>query len=234
MKRLLIALFLPLFLLTPEKAEAQRDYAFGFKGGPSLCYQLWSTRQQQVMIKYHFAAFMESAPKDNKNAIYAQFGYHIRGSANRQGSYYNGTTGQEVPARTYTNEWKNLAFVVGGKQKFDVSHDKWMYYLLGIRMDYNIDTELEYYDAWAHGTNTITWGLDIGGGFEYHFSDLVGGIVELRVSPDFGKQLYLPPGTGWTNPHTGQPTTYPEQNVYNLTVELSVGLRFIRRVIYID
>ena len=97
------------------------------------------------MIRYHGDIYVESAPEDNKNAIFLNVGYHVRGSAQRLNSSYNGTTGMEVPARTYYFTFHNLSMSIGGKQKFESGPDKWMYYSLGIRGDVNLGVDLDLY-----------------------------------------------------------------------------------------
>ncbi|MBK7429295.1 MAG: hypothetical protein IPI60_20815 [Saprospiraceae bacterium] len=61
----------------------------------------------------------------------------------------------------------------------------------------------------------------------------MGIILELQVQPDFSRQVFIPT-TRWNNPYNGQIQQLPEQNIRNLSVELSVGFRLLREIVYED
>jgi hypothetical protein len=74
-------------------------------------------------------------------------------------------------------------------------------------------------------------GLTVGGGLEINIRELVGAQIELTLNPDITpqyKQGAIPnvivPGQGTVN--------IEERRIRNTTIELSVGLRLLRKVIY--
>ena len=77
-------------------------------------------------------------------------------------------------------------------------------------------------------------GLDFIGGFEMKFSDTIGGILQFTLSPDITKQYFSVPIPNVRDPYSGQSVTIPAQDIRNLSLEISLGLRFLRKVIYVD
>ena len=216
------------------QAESQ-SYAFGIKGGPSVAMQKWNGYQSDYpLIAYHGIAFIESADEVNY-ALFAELGYHVRGVAFRHRAGLNPYTGQTYEARTIKLMFNNIGLNLGGKKKFNLgSEDKKWYYLLGVRGEYNLSRELAYYNAFEEYTNRFTYGVSVGAGLELPFSELIGSIIELRISPDLSKQVYIPPLPTFRDPYTGQERTSREQNISNITLELSVGIRFMHIIEYID
>jgi len=80
----------------------------------------------------------------------------------------------------------------------------------------------------------INYGVYIGGGLEFALSELVGAVVELNVSPDFSFQYQQPPIGNITDPFTGNSFNIAERKIVNVVLELSVGIRFLRVVEYVD
>jgi hypothetical protein len=82
--------------------------------------------------------------------------------------------------------------------------------------------------------NKFLVGALFGGGYEMPFGRFVSGILEASINPDFSKQLFLAPEpTGYTD-NNGNEIILREQNVSNVSIEISVGLRFLREIIYYD
>ena len=78
-------------------------------------------------------------------------------------------------------------------------------------------------------------GASLGGGIEMPFNDLIGGQLTLSVHPDFTYQYDQPSISNVTNPYdpTGSTKiTIPERRIRNITIELSFGLRLLRKVVY--
>ena len=86
------------------------------------------------------------------------------------------------------------------------------------------------------GTNVRRWnyGVIAGGGVEFMFSELVGGLVELSISPDISQQYFQNSFTYTSNINGQQLRTIGERRIRNISIELSVGFRFLRIVEYID
>ena len=239
---LLIALF------TPSVFFAQ-GYGFGVKGGLAIGNQRFNgsgTFDNGLLFKYHGDAFIESAPEDNTSVMYAQLGYHVRGHARRyrSGGYQTGT-GQVVKVDAFTQnyEFNNISLGVGFKRRHVAGKEN-AYYAIGVRGEYTLNTNLEAAGAsgFLYGlvddyVKKFNFGMSITGGYEFPFSDLAGAFVELSVHPDVTKQ-YFQPGIGnlnITDPNTGQRITgISEQSSRNLSIELTVGFRFLRKIVYTD
>ena len=78
------------------------------------------------------------------------------------------------------------------------------------------------------------YGVTLGGGFEFPFSDLVGGMLEFTVNPDFSYQYKQPQIPNVYDPYTGQTRALGERLIRNVTFEMTLGIRFMRIVEYID
>jgi hypothetical protein len=78
-------------------------------------------------------------------------------------------------------------------------------------------------------------GFSIGGGIELALSELVGCQVQLSVNPDVTpqyRQNAIPNVLDQCNP--GNVYNIEERRIRNTTVEISVGLRLLRKVVYVD
>ena len=215
-----------------------QSYGFGIKGGPTIGLQQWNGFSgRDPLIRYHFAAFIESHRDDPGAVIFAQAGYHIKGSTLRTRAYFNPFSMQNVQARSSNMQFKNASLLAGIKQKFQLNRFLG-YYLLGIRGEYTISTEMEgflsiYQDEELH--NDFLVGLTAGGGIELPLGRFVSGLLELSVSPDISKQIFIPQqDTGYTDPISGQPIILRQQDVSNVAIEISLGLRFLHEITYID
>ncbi|MCB9267747.1 MAG: hypothetical protein H6558_22205 [Lewinellaceae bacterium] len=246
MKRLI----LPFLFIAAAFAgsNAQGGFAFGIKGGPTIGIQQWEGFEQDPLFKYHGIVFIESITEGNAFGIFAQLGYHQKGSAIRNRNFLN-ISGQAFrpPAREFIFE--NLSLTGGAKQKFPFgSGDSKAYYALGVRLDYTINTNLDVYTRFIEANpayaiypiddtkfiREINYGLTLGGGIEIPFSELVGTLIEFTVNPDFSYQYEQPEIPNVLDPYTGNTRSIPQRRIRNLTFELTVGFRFLRKVEYID
>lgn len=243
MKNILIILSLSIMSVA---AQAQGS-AFGLKGGATVGIQRWNGLDQGALFKYHGIAYIETLDvEENLFSIFAQAGYHIKGSALRN-TRFTLTNGNifNLPAQEF--QFRNVSLTIGGKKKFSVGSnpDNRAYYLLGIRGDYTLNTNLDEYseannvfsnffpsDNWVRRFN---YGATVGGGFEFPFSELVGGIIEFTVNPDLSRQYWQPALENVPDPYNpGNNRNIGERQIYNVTLEISLGLRFLRIVEYID
>ncbi len=232
-----------------------QSYAFGVKGGLTVGLQQWGNTfsNREPLFRYHGLAFIESAEEDEPWALFAQGGYNIKGSALRfrqQTIQLTDGTFADIPPRSIPFEFRNLTLTAGAKQKFDLglSTSKW-YYSLGVRVDYTVSTKLRpegvdetdpfaiYYPIDAF-VNDFNYGISVGGGIEFPFSEFVGVLVELTVNPDFSKQYNQPRIDNLINPSPlvtpGQRVSIPERSISNTTFELTLGFRFLHKIIYVD
>ena len=179
-----------------------QGFAFGPKGGLSIGQQNFSGYQRDALFAYHGALYIESLSDENKNALFAQLGYHIRGSALRIPRHTN-INGQDVPARTQKSKFGNLALYVGGKQKFDLGLDNKWYFDFALRGEYNLSIELpSIYSNLEDQVNKFVYGVSVGIGAEFMFSELVGALIEFNAHPDISDQITIPAQRSITNPNT--------------------------------
>lgn len=243
MNRLLLV---TLALFAVLQLEAQ-GFAWGLKGGMTLGVQNWNGFEQDPLIKYHGILFIESLAEETPFALFAQGGYHMKGSAIRNRNFVSINNPNQVirpPAMEFI--FHNISLTAGAKQKFELSGDTKGFWLLGIRGDYTFDTNLEIYNdfvtTYRIGSfpvddpfyiRNFIYGVTFGGGVEVPFSDLVGGVVELTVNPDLSSQ-YLQPEAQVYDPIRGTNRTVSEKRIRNITFEITIGFRFLRRIEYID
>ncbi len=216
--------------------------AFGLKGGITIGNQQWdSFTERDPLLKYHGILFVESAPEvDNAAGLFAQLGYHIKGSALRSQNFFN----PDFNLVTRDFQFRNLSLGAGAKQKFDLGGPRG-YYLIGIRFDYTLSTNLDAYEELNNRTgglffptndfvNEFNYGLIVGGGFEFAFAELISGILEFTINPDITRQYFQPEIPNVYDPYRNQNRTIPERSIRNLTFEITLGLRFWNKVEYID
>jgi len=231
-----------LFALLSVHAVSGQSYAFGLKGGPSLGFQRWQESNRNVLWVYHLAGFIESAPEGGGGSMYAQAGYHVRGSAIRFQAIQFGNN-RFLGQRTDEFRYNNASLQVGFKNRIPRDAST-LYYFFGLRGDYTLSTNLSDYDdlvqngliyptdAWVRKFN---YGISIGGGWEFPFGEFVSGLVEISVHPDFSRQYDQPAIPNVIDPFfPGVPRTIPDRRIVNYTAEISLGLRFLRKIVYID
>ena len=248
MKKIILTLVSIAFIFTTAQSQG---YYFGFKGGVTMSTQQWGqSYSRSPLWRYHAIAFIESAPEDiNAFSLLAQFGYHVKGSQIRSNAttVFVGGVPRNIPARSIPFLFNNLSLTLGAKQRFDVGgSDNKMYYLIGVRGDYTVSTQLRpeginendichlvIYPLDQY-VNNFVFGATVGGGFEFPFSEYVGGLIEFTVNPDFTRQYDSPaiPNDLCTSP--GNPSTIAERQIRTVTLEITLGLRFLHRIEYID
>lgn len=218
--------------------------AYTIKGGLTLGVQKWNGFDQDPLFKYHGAISAESLDETAQFSIFAQAGYHLKGSALRNGSFIDQNNNfQRLPAQEFI--FKNISVVLGAKRKYEMSDALKGYYLIGLRGDYTIGTNLDEYKELNEVNNTLfypsnafvrdwNYGISLGGGFELALGELVGANLEFTVNPDFSQQYRQPQINNVYNPFTRQNGNIPERTVRNITFEISAGFRFLRVVEYVD
>ena len=213
---------------------------WGPKGGLTLGVQSWNGIDRQPLFAYHGALMMESFREGSPSSFFGQIGYHKRGSSQRITFFNAGGTPTSRSRQTF--EFNNVAVIFGGKRKFDTDNSKKPYYTFGVRLEYTIGTNLSQYDDPRFAAyfpidpfvNKFNYGATVGFGIEFPFSELMGGYIEANLSPDFSRQYEQPTIPNVINPFTGQPTTLREQTIRNITFEVTVGFRFLRKIIYLE
>lgn len=236
--RLIIPFVLIIFLSNNQFTVAQ-TFIFGPKLGPTLALQQWNGFQRDVLLTGHAAVFIESYKEDDPSSLYAQLGYHVRGSAERD-IVVNAFQGDTF-RRNVKYKFNNVSLLLGAKRILNMESTAKPFYTLGVRAEYTISTNLDRYEGSAFQlyfpsnffVNKFNYGFSAGGGFQYELNDLIGGTVELTISPDISKQYEQFAVPNVIDPrNVGSSRTLPEQNVRNLSLEISVSLRLLRKVEY--
>ena len=230
MKHLIIWLGLCL-CLTEVPAQS---YAFGVKGGPSIALQRWNGFQgNDPLFAWHAIAFIETADENSTGSLFAEAGYHARGRGLRFRASVNPNTGIPYEAQNFQLRFNNASLSVGGRNKFGLGRTSLGFYSFALRGEYNISNDLQLYQGYTDGIQKFVYGLSLGGGLEFPFSEFVAGILDIRFSPDISRQIFIP-ASRFNNPFTGTQEIFGEQNIKNITFEISLGFRFLNKVIYID
>lgn len=247
MKRLHI-LILTIFIFSTQSAWTQ-GYAFGVKGGLAIGQQKWNTggaSTNNLLFKYQGSVFIESVSAADKgqSVLFAEAGYHLRGSAfrYRSGAAYD-VNGMLRQIDGFTEEFifQNVGLIIGAKRR-GVLGNEHAFFTVGIRGEYTVGTNLE-----SRSRNTLfvssypqkefvrnfQYGLSISGGYEFPFSELMGGFVEFSVHPDLSLQYFRPDFPAF-DPYQRVNIVVPEQGIRNTSFELSIGLRFLKKVEYVD
>lgn len=221
-----------------------QSYAFGVKGGATIGFQNWQGFQRDPLYKYHGILFIETEDEDSPFSLFAQLGYHIKGTANRFNNATFSLNGRDFRPATQNFEFNTISLTAGGRNEIGFWGNFIPYYLLGIRGDYTLSTNLSeyaelssFYASFPVDGFVRRWGygVTLGGGVQLPFGDLVGGLLELTVNPNFSKQYYQPPIFDVIDPfRPGNTINLRERNIYNISIELTLGIRFINKVIYID
>ncbi len=221
--------------------------AYVIQFGPTAGLQKWDNSSgREPLFQYHAALSMESINnEDNKGSFYMQLGYHVKGSATRY-RYYNINSG--APGGTFTERFKfnNFSFSLGAKQRFkeSASGRTHFFYFGGLRTDYTYSTNIDNlqnsacnpgYYPFVGGVQRWMVGFSVGGGMEFDFSELIGGQVQLSVNPDVTPQYRQNPiqdviDTCFHGPNF----SIPERRIRNTTVEISVGIRLLRKVVVVE
>jgi len=217
-----------------------QSFMWGPKGGLTLGGQTWNGIDMQPLIAYHGAIMMESYQEDSPNSFFGQVGYHKRGSSQRVTFFNPG--GNPTSRSRQSFEFNNIAAIIGAKRRINTDSDRQTYYSFGMRVEYTLGTNLSQFEGSQFAAyfpldpfvNKFNYGATVGFGYEFPFSDLVGGYVEATLNPDLSRQYEQPAIPNVIDPFTGRGITIREQTIRNITFEVTVGFRFLRKVIYLD
>ncbi len=241
-------LVLPFFFwLLPFCFYAQ-GAVYTLKGGPVLGLQKWDNQlgQRNPLLGYHLIASIEELTEDNRFTVFAQAGYHTRGTSTRTTFLLSNGTRYD---QTFAIKFFNASLAAGAKKRFITSGSFTPYYLLGVRGEYTVKTNLDQFESYNQCypiypidnpayIKKFNYGAIFGGGLEFPFSDLVGGVIEFTVNPDFSYQ-YIQPRVdniinNCGNGGTTNPVSIPKREITNLSFEISLGIRLLHKVEYMD
>jgi len=218
-----------------------QSFWFGAKGGAAMNFQSWGNGSfsgsvnRDPLFSLNGDIFIESYDEYNKGTLYAQVGYHTRGSSFRFFSFNNTFTEQQG------FKFRNIVLELGAKKSLNLDKELDPYFILGIRGEYTIGTNLDDYINFGslyypinEFVRKFNYGVTAGGGFEMKMSELSNVFVEFLLQPDLSFQYEQQPIFNVIDPWTSQPVNLGLRQVRNLSIELKVGLKFLRKVEYID
>lgn len=227
-------------LLSIAQSGVGQSYWFGLKGGVGANFQNWgdgsgSSINRDPLFSLNGDLFVESYDPNKKGALYASLGFHTRGSSARYFSFNNNFQGLQK------YKFNNIVLDLGAKKSLGGIKDFIPFFILGIRGEYTISTNLDNYSDYGiyfypHNdfVNHFVYGITMGGGFETQLSEFYGAFCEFSIQPDMAYQYDQPPIQNVTEPYTGNTVNLAARRVRNITLELKVGLKFLRKVEYID
>ena len=229
--------FLLFFSLLFFHQLSAQSFVFGPKGGLTLGNQTWNGFDRAVLFTYHGGLFIESYREDVTSSFMGYLGYNKRGSAERV-TFVSQAGGTSVSSQKF--EFNNVSLMLGAKNRFGSGDINRPYYMIGVRLEYTLNTNLDQYEIYGGYfplepfVNKFNYGAIAGIGYEYQFSEFVGGFIEASVSPDISKQYEQPELFNVISPITGRARNVSAQTIRNITFEVSIGLRLLRKIEFID
>ncbi|MBK8636698.1 MAG: hypothetical protein IPN72_25440 [Saprospiraceae bacterium] len=210
-----------------------QSFWFGPKIGAGLNFQKWNDFSPNPLLQPSYDFFIESFNEESPSSLFMNVGYHVRGSGIRAFTFQGDFFGNQG------FKFKNAVLEVGGKRF--VTQDKKInpFYMIGLRAEYNIGTNLQDYERFLNPfyphndfVRKLVYGASIGGGFEYNISEFYRGFIEISLAPDFANQYFQPPINNIIDPYTGQKISLQERQIKNTSLEIRAGFKFLRKVIY--
>lgn len=217
-----------------------QSYWFGAKGGLGYNNQSWGnggtgvTFNRNPLFSFNGDIFVESYDELKKGALYAQFGFHTRGSGLRFFNQFNDFN------TVVKYKFHNLVLELGAKKTLNLGKEVEPYFIMAVRGEYTIGNNLGNFNSLVSIVDPkfirkFNYGVTIGGGFEMVMSELSNVFLEFSVQPDFSFQYEQFPIDNILSPWGGnQYISLPLTQVKNLSIEAKVGVKFLRKVEYID
>ena len=222
-----------------SEVQAQ-SYWFGAKGGLAMNNQSWGKGSsnfginRSALFTLNGDIFAETYDEDKKGALYAQLGFHTRGSALRYFStYYDFNALAKY-------KFQNIVLELGAKKSLALSPILDTYFILGVRGEYTIGNNISTVTSFneivsPEYVRKLNYGVTFGGGFERVINDLGNVFIEFSIQPDLSFQYEQFPLENIRNPWVpNERINLPLTQVRNLSIEAKVGIKFLRKVIYLD
>jgi hypothetical protein len=234
-------LYIMLLGLLLHFSTFSQSFWFGAKTGIALNWQSWGNGlsnglDRNQLLSIPLDLFIESYDEESAGSFYAQLGYKKRGSAYRFFNSFNATnTNQRY-------EFNNLSLELGISKPINKTIAGMVpFYKFALRGEYTLSTNLEEFLVFNSPyfpsddfVKKFPWGVTAGGGFTLELADMYGLIFDFSICPDIGFQYEQPPIANVREPFTNQIISLDLRQVRNLSFEAKVGLRFLRKVEYID
>jgi len=218
-----------------------QGFWFGAKGGGAMNVQSWGDGSfgggvnRDPLFTLNGDIFLESLDEYKTGALYAQVGFHTRGSSLRFISFNNAFSDQQG------FKFRNVVLELGAKKSL-VKDSKYIpYFILGVRGEYTVGTNLKDYTNFGQlfypideFVRKFNYGVTAGGGFELPATELSNVFVEFSLQPDLSFQYEQQPLFNIIDPWTSQSVNIGLRQIRNLSIEAKVGIKFMRKVEYID
>jgi hypothetical protein len=234
-KKTLLAFFafLPLLVFAQEESEGYN--AYGIKAGPILGVQTWNGSQTDpLLLGIGSLGIFNEISAGGRNSITIELAAHERGSAilQRPFVYQDPVTNQQisVPATTYERKFTNVGLGASFKALYDINNGWNAYYMAGVRVEYTVRDTIPFSQFQQvnvkTGLNPINYGLSFGGGVERRLgsSPLIMQL-DFQIQPDISYQIRSP-AFSYTNSYTRNTEIFPEQQVRNVSFELTLGIKW--------
>ena len=227
--KLLLVFFLMILVPSSSKLLAQGGF-YGVQISPGFSTQKWNGQSRSSLLTLNADVYMSAYGEDETNIYYLKGGYHQRGSSVNVGNL----SGILNTRLKYI--FHNAVVGVGVKKMLKERFGLPFYYLLGLRLEYTVGTNLSQYKdrntayyPIDYFVNKFNYGTDFGGGFIFQLNGNYDLYLELLVSPDFSLQYEQDPIANVVDPyHPSQLITVPKRQVRNLSFEFSIGLRLLQ------
>lgn len=224
------AIIFLLAFLTVSYSTAQTGTAYGIKGGLTLGSQSWNGSERELLTAYNGSLFVETINDETSLRLFGEFGYHIKGSTivTRKFVDMNNVT---YPRRVIRQPFTNLSLAFGAKNMHTLTETISGYYMVGPRVDYNLNYEIAFLNI-DRFVNKFTYGATVGGGVEFKFGDApFAAQLEFQVQPDVANQIFFQ-NVPYVDRNGNQFNL--SQKVRNISYEITLGFKFIRKVIWVD
>lgn len=230
----------PACLLFLAVEGGAQSFWFGAKGGGAMNLQSWGSGGGDVslnrspMFSLNGDAFIESLDPLQKGSLYASLGFHTRGSGLRYFSVNN------LFNDVLRYRFHNVVLELGAKKTLAQRGELFPYFILGVRGEYTVGNNLDNlvtFNTFVYPEfiRKFNYGVTAGGGFELPMSELANVFLEFALMPDLSFQYEQLPIYNIRSP-------WPPYNrinlgltqVRNLSIEIKAGVKFLRKVEYID
>lgn len=226
------------FLIGITQSSFSQSFWFGAKGGLAMNNQSWGSGgtglsfSRNPMFSFNTDLFLESYDEEKKGALYAQLGLHTRGSSLR---FFRNNFNSLVKYK-----FNNLVLELGAKKSLNLGKEFDPYFIMAVRGEYTVGNNLRTFSTFADIVSpdyirNFNYGVTVGGGFEMEMSELSNVFLEFSIQPDLSFQYEQFPIDNIPSPWLpNERINLPLTQVRNLSIEAKVGVKFLRKVEYID
>ncbi len=222
------------FLITIISIQflAAQTTGYGLRLGMGISSQKWQGGGNRNPLITNHADFYMDSESEKGNIIYGALGYHLRGSSIIFGSFTD-LNGNTQRGGSISMKFHQVGLELGAKRAKAL--DDWkILYGLGIRVEYNLKTQLQEYSDYSDFINKVTAGFTISAAAEKSLSKFLVTGIEARISPDMTRQIFVPQGTLIYDFYSRTLVPGQGQSVKNFGIELSFYIKFLQIVEYIE